>query len=198
MTRPSHWIRILLALLVIAGVVFIASSLLTLADTTLSVWQRLEQLPAVLRWFFLLLLGATLVGGSWLLWKLLKPSTPRDARVERIDRESIEQRVESLGDHAAAAREELSELDRRRQQGALYVALFGRISSGKTSLLRALAGEDTRADAIAVTGGSTTRVRHVEGELANGRKLVLADVPGTEEVDDQRHAAMAKAEGDRR
>jgi len=196
-TRPSHWIRILLALLVIAGVVFIASSLLTLADTTLSVWQRLEQLPAVLRWFFLLLLGATLVGGSWLLWKLLKPSTPRDARVERIDRESIEQRVESLGDHAAAAREELSELDRRRQQGALYVALFGRISSGKTSLLRALAGEDTRADAIAVTGGSTTRVRHVEGELANGRKLVLADVPGTEEVDDQRHAAMAKAEADR-
>ena len=197
-SRPSQLIRLLLALLVIAAVVFLASSLLSLADTTLSVWQRLEQMPAVLRWLFLLLLAATVAGGAWLLWKLLKPAKPRDARVDAIDREGIERRVESLGDHAAAAREELQELDRRRQQQAIYVALFGRISSGKTSLLRALAGDgSTDGEAIAVTGGSTRRVRHVEGELADGRKLVLADVPGTEEVDDAQHAALARAEADR-
>ena len=199
MSRPSQLIRLLLALLVIAAVVFIASSLLSLADTTLSVWQRLEQLPALLRWLFLLLLGLTLAGGGWLLWKLLRPSKPRNARIEAIDRATVERRVESLGEHAASAREELIELDRRRQQQALYVALFGRISSGKTSLLRALAGNAAESDdhAIAVTGGSTRRVRHVEGELADGRKLVLADVPGTEEVDDAQHAAMARAEADR-
>ena len=198
MSRPSQLIRLLLALLVIAAVVFLASSLLNLADTTLSVWQRLQELPAVLRWFFLLLLAATVSAGGWLLWKLLKPTKPRDARVEAIDRAGIVRRVESLGDHADAAREELAELDRRQQQQTLYVALFGRISSGKTSLLRALAGNgSTDHDAIAVTGGSTTRVRHVEGELADGRKLVLADVPGTEEVDDAQHSALARAEADR-
>jgi len=196
LSRPSTPIRLLLALLVVGGVLWATSGLLSLADSTLTLWQRLEQLPSLLRWGFIALIASLFGFGGGLVWRLLRPPKARPRRAQPIDRERIETRTEALGDAADAARAELAELDRRRTSQAIHVALFGRVSSGKTSLLRALGGE-IDDDEISATAGSTRRVRHFPGELPDGRPLVLADVPGLDEADDQRHAELARAEAAR-
>lgn len=98
-------------------------------------------------------------------------------------------------DAALAARGELAELDARRAAGTVQVALFGEISSGKSSLLRALA--PAAAAAVGVTGGTTQRVTRHRGELPGGGALEVADVPGTHEADGEAHAALARDEAAR-
>src|SRR5690606_22857502 len=93
------------------------------------------------------------------------------------------------------ARSELAELDRRRAEAAVEVCLFGQISTGKSSLLRALA-PDT-APQIGVTGGTTTKIVHHHGTLPDGRRLDIADVPGSAEAGDTAHLELAAAEAAR-
>lgn len=89
-------------------------------------------------------------------------------------------------DAAIAARRELVELDTRRAEGIVQIALFGEVSSGKSSLLRALAPQAQAA--IDVIGGSTREVTRHRGVLPDGRALEIADVPGLHEAHDEPRA----------
>jgi len=197
-SRPSTPLRWLLALAVVVGVLLAASSLLALTDSALSVWQRLEAMPGWLRGLYLGLLGVLGVASLLVLWWLLRPRRPRVAKAAPIDRASLERRIEALQPESAAAeaaRAELGELDRRREEGRVQAAVFGAISTGKSSLVRALAPE-LDAD-IDVRGGSTRSVRQARGQLPGGRELLLADVPGTQEFGGGEWAAMAEREAAR-
>jgi hypothetical protein len=193
--RPSQPARLLLAVLVLLVVGALAWVLLSAADAALSVWQRLQAMPALLRWGFLGALAVLVAGGGWVAWRILHPRPRRAARAEPLDRSVIEARAEALGDDAAPARDELAELDRRRALARVHVALFGEVSAGKSSLLRALV--PGAEPAVAASAGTTHAVSLAEGTLPGGTPLVVADVPGTNEAGGESFARMARAEAAR-
>lgn len=183
----------MLAAAIVLLVASLAFTLLSAADSALSVWQRLESMPAWMRGAYAAALAGLAFGGGWLVWRLLHPRPARAPKAAPIDRPALEARIERLDAHDA--RSELAELDARRAQGTVQLALFGEISSGKSSLLRALAPD--AQPAVGVTGGTTQTVTRHHGTLPDGRTVEVADVPGTQEAHGETHAALARAEAAR-
>lgn len=197
MRRPGDPLRILLALLSLTAAAALLYLGLAATERALVVWAELERLPALVRYAALSAVGLLLLAGLGLAWRLLRGGTPRTAKAEPIDRERIEARLErldSLGGSSAPLRSELNELDRRRDAGLLHVALFGDVSAGKSSLLRALVPEAS-VD-IDVRGGSTIGVSVIDAVL-EGLPLRIADVPGTHGVESGQLSAAARAEAAR-
>lgn len=187
---------ILLAALAIAAV-FAIGLVVTTLNGLLELIERISAQPLWLRVPLIAFAAALLAAIGWTLWRLARPArTPALSNaVAPASRIQVEQRIDALRDRqadTAALEAELAELDRRRDSGELHVALFGEISSGKSSLLRALAPQ-THVD-IDVRGGTTQQVSHHRGELRSGRSLVLADVPGSGEVDGALHEQIARDE----
>ncbi len=192
---PLRFVLLVVLMLGVAALVGLAvgtiNSILELAD-------RLAALPWYSRLPLLALVAAALAGVGMLAWKLLRPVPRRHPRRDPASlpsRPEVEARVADLrtrSEEAATLEEELAELDRRRHEGDCHVAVFGEISTGKSSLVRALAPD--AATAVDVIGGTTRHVRHFRGELADGRALVLADVPGSGEVDGAHREQLARDE----
>ena len=198
MKRPSQPLRYLIAAALVLGAAMLLLTLLRATDAALSVWDRLRAWPDWVGIAFLVVLVLLLALAGWGVWRLLRPSQPRRPRAEPMDRGALEQRIERLGDAAPetfAARGELEELDRRRAEGAVHICLFGQISTGKSSLLHALAPETSPR--IGVTGGTTTKIAHHHGTLPDGQRLDIADVPGSAEAGDTAHIELATAEAAR-
>lgn len=184
---PSKLIRVGLALGVVLLTVLVLWALLILTDTAFDVWARLESSPS---WFFYLyavaFLGVSAVGG-WALWRLLRPPPGEPAeRIEgpaEIDREALEQRVEKAGEAGIdieAVRRELALLQERKAAGKIHVSFFGEISSGKSSLIKALLpGAEL---AVSAVGGTTRDIASYSWQSPGGDELVLTDMPGTNEV----------------
>lgn len=195
MPGPSTLIRwLLFALLAAAVGGALLLSLLTV-DTALSVWQRLQGLPSGFRYLYIGLLATAAVLLAGLGWRLLRRRAARKQPrpVEPVTRERIQQRAARLLELDTALPEvdtELADLDQRAERGVLHVAVFGTINAGKSALIRALVPEaDASSD---VVGGTTRAVHHYSGRLPDGRELVLADVPGSQE--DAGREAMAREE----
>ncbi len=188
---------ILLGLLGIAVIVFIWLAI-GMINGLLEFHERLLALPLLVRIPLIVVVAAAFAGVVWLAWKLLRPSARRPRRRDKTvipDRQSIEIRVAQLRERdadAASLEQELIELDRRRLSGECHVAVFGEISTGKSSLIRRLAAE--AAPDIDVIGGTTRWIRHFHGTLPDGRELMLADMPGTGEVSGQPREQLARDE----
>jgi small GTP-binding protein len=199
MRRPSQPLRVLLAVALVLAVATLMLTLLSAADAALSVWQRLQELPGWMRAGYVLVLALLGAAAGWGVWRLLNPRAARAPRAEAIDRGTLERRIEGLPADAAPARDarrELEELDRRRAEAQVQVALFGDISAGKSSLLRALLPQ--AGAAVGVVGGTTREVARHRGVLPDGTTPIeIADVPGLHEADDREHAALARAEAAR-
>ena len=195
MVAPSKLIRWLLFALLAAAVGGALLLALLTVDTALSVWQRLQALPAGFRYLYIALLAIAAVLIAGLGWRLLRRSRAgrKVKPVEPVTRERIQQRAAKLLELEAATPEvdvELADLDRRAASGELHVAVFGAINAGKSALIRALVPQ---ADAASdVVGGTTRAVHHFHGRLPDGRELVLADVPGSQE--DAGREALAREE----
>ena len=87
----------------------------------------------------------------------------------------------AAGINVESARQELQELARRRELEVIHLALFGEISSGKSSLINALLpGASVATDVI---GGTTTTIQHYHWQRESGDEVVLVDVPGLNQVD---------------
>lgn len=196
MTAPpdARRLRLLFALIVAVAALALLWLLLGATRSALELWRELSNLPVLLR-FGLIGLGLLCAGASaWLVWRLLHPRARPPRPVVVADRTSVEKRIERLQTRAAETAQfeaELQELDRRAASEDCYVAVFGEISAGKSSLIRALAPQaDVDVD---VLGGTTVQVSHHRGELGP-RGLVLADVPGTQEVGAREREQLARNE----
>jgi GTP-binding protein EngB required for normal cell division len=189
----------LLILAVLVAAALLAFGLiLGLLNSLLEFQERLARLPALVRYPLFALCAAALCGMAVMAWKLFrgKPQRTAPGASHAVpDRQTIEARVAELRLHdsgAASLEQELVELDLRRHSGECHVAMFGEISTGKSSLVRALGSEaDTDVDVI---GGTTRWVRHFRGSLADGRELVIADMPGSGEVDGLQREQLARDE----
>jgi GTP-binding protein EngB required for normal cell division len=187
----SRRLRLLLTALAAAALLWL---LFAAAERALALAQRFLALPPPLQWLFGMLLALFAAAGLAVLWWLWRPRRRRRP-LSAPDRPSLEQRIDQLhtrGADTGALAAELGELDRRRASARVYVALFGEISTGKSSLIRAF---DPQARiATDVRGGTTQTVSHYDSMLPDGRHVVLADVPGSREVDGQAHETLAREE----
>jgi predicted GTPase len=181
----STTFRLVLAILVFAGVLVLLAIMLSAAQFGLSLWQQLETAPDWLVVLVVALAGLMLGFGAWLSWRILRPArTPTGEAEVPLTEDELELHLESAaaaGVDVDSARRELEELKRRRQLETVHLALFGEISSGKSSLINALLpGARVETDVI---GGTTTAIEHHRWLRESGDEVVLVDVPGINQVE---------------
>ena len=177
----SGRIAIPLRLIIAAALVVIAvlalALLLLVTDTALSVWERLEAAPAWIRFGWIGVVATVTVLATFLAWRWLRPEPEpdRDPAAPTMDRERLDAELDAsalAGVDIAPALAELAEQRRRREGGEVYIAIFGEVSAGKSSLVQALLpGADAPADARA---GTTEKVRHFHWTADNGVLLRMA------------------------
>ena len=187
-----------LRLLILAVLALAAAALLWVLFGTLrsaiALWRELRDLPGwmqIVAAAFVVVVACTL---AFLGWRILRPRARRPGPVAAPTRTQVDQRVAHLDEQrtdTASLQAELEELDRRSRSEELYVAVFGEISSGKSSLVRALAPQ--AAAQTDVLGGTTRAVTHYRGTLGDAA-LVFADVPGTHEASGAVREQLARDE----
>jgi GTP-binding protein EngB required for normal cell division len=176
-------IRVLIAAIVLLAFVVAVAALVFVTESALNVWARLVEGPRVLLWGYVAVLLLLVAAAAWLVVRLVvrrKPAARPARPAGSLTRDDIEQRLrdaEAAGVDVGEARAELQELAARQQTGSVHLCFFGEISTGKSSLIKALVPE---ADvSIDVTGGSTADIRHYRWRNEAGTEILLTDVPGT-------------------
>ncbi len=181
--KLDRFIRIVAAFGILLVLLGGLAGILFISEKALSVWDRLLEGPAVLRYLFLAFVAALTAAAAWLVWVLLVrrlPQPPRAAGGKNLTREAIEARLrdaEAAGVGVAAARAELAKLAGSHKAGTIELCFFGEISTGKSSLIKALVPDATVE--VSALGGSTTEIRHYRWQSAEQNEVVLTDVPGT-------------------
>ena len=113
----------------------------------------------------------------------------KDKRSNHLDLEPDQvlwqQQVESSPE-LTALKQELAEFTLRKEEPSIYIALFGDISSGKSSLIQTLIQSSDKDGAIetSVLGGTTRSIKHYYWPLViDGaeQEVVLTDMPGLNE-----------------
>jgi small GTP-binding protein len=176
-------IAVVLLLFTLLAVLLLTLSLGSLIDF----WQQLRELPGWVMGLYLFLVVLIFGAAIAVLWWLFRPSgrtklpetqreTPDEAALQRQLAEARQQGIATVG-----IEEELAKLQQRRAAGEIHVAVFGEISSGKSSLIQALLPEAEIT--TAVTGGTTRRLAEYRWTSPAGDALVLVDMPGLNEAD---------------
>jgi hypothetical protein len=181
-------IRILIAVGLSLGLALLLLVLLYATDVAFSVWERLRQAPV---WFvagYVALLALVAAAGGWLVWRVLGLSRRRPRIRARAGEATSEAGLEAriarateTGIDVEAARRELADLAARREAGEIHVALLGQVSTGKSSLVRALLPEASAA--VSPVAGTTREVTRYTWTSPAGDRLTLADLPGLNEAD---------------
>jgi hypothetical protein len=181
----SPTFRLFLAVAVFIGIMVLLAILLSAAQFSLSLWQQLQTAPA---WIVVLIatLATLMLGfGLWLSWRIVRPARPgagnAAAPLTEADLQSRLEAATAAGIDIEPALHELEELARRRELESIHLALFGEISSGKSSLINALLpGASVETN---VVGGTTTTIQHYHWQRDSGDTVILTDVPGLNQVE---------------
>lgn len=180
--KVDRFVRLAIAFLIAVLFILMVAALLFVTQSALDVWERLSQGPASLMYTWLALLVALSLAAVWLIWRLvIRRSPPKDPEyLPKLTRTEIEARLraaDAAGIETQRARAELGELAARQQAQAVHLCFFGEVSSGKSSLIRALVPDaEVVVDPV---GGSTVDVRHYHWKDGSGARVLLTDVPGT-------------------
>jgi predicted GTPase len=182
--KLDKFIRIVLGLVIVVVFFIAIGALLFFTQTALTVWDRLLEGPWILRWGYVGAMIGLVVLAIYLIWLLLirrkAPAARKAPASAPLTRDEIEARLRDAGAagvDVSEAQRELQELAARQQAGVIHLCFFGEISTGKSSLIKALVPE---ADVtIDVVGGSTGDVRHYRWQSGAGSEILLTDVPGT-------------------
>ncbi|MDH4107705.1 MAG: 50S ribosome-binding GTPase [Gammaproteobacteria bacterium] len=184
--KLDRFIRIAIGVLLALVFVIAIAALVFITESALNVWARLLEGPRWLLYGYVMIMASLVVIAIWLVIRLVVRRKPRReaATPKPMSREDIERRLadaDRAGVEVAAAQSELRELAARQASGTVHLCFFGEISTGKSSLIKALVPEaEVRIDAV---GGSTREIRHYRWRDAEGAGLLLTDVPGTAGTD---------------
>ena len=184
MPRSSS-VRLLLAALVLILMLALLAFILSAVQFSLSLWQQLQTGPI---WVVVLAgtVASLMLGfGFWLSWRILRPSGSSSTKTAAPPTEDeLHTHLEAAtaaGVDIESAAGELQELARRRELQVIHLALFGEISSGKSSLINALLpGASVETNVI---GGTTTTIQHYLWQRDSGDKVALVDAPGLNQVE---------------
>jgi GTP-binding protein EngB required for normal cell division len=177
-----------IALLIVA---FLALFLVLIAtETALTVWHYLKEAPLWVQLGYALILVGLPLAILVLFWRWFRPTRKkkggpgsRPADIEALQEALVESARQGID--VSAALEEMREQRRRRGSGQIYIAVYGEVSSGKSSLVKALLPEaEVTTDARA---GTTTEIRHYHWQAPSGDRVTITDLPGFN-LDDDRAA----------
>ncbi|HEX3896672.1 MAG TPA: GTPase [Rudaea sp.] len=190
-SRPLRLLIVALLALVVAGLLWV---LFGVVRSGVALWNELRDFPPWLQIGVGAAVVIVIIAAIVFARRILRPGRRKKTPAAAPTRAEVDLRLIALRDRNAettALQSELEELDRRARSEELYVAVFGEISAGKSSLIRALTN-DTDAQ-IDVIGGTTRAVAHYRGTL-DGAALTLADVPGSHEVGGAAREQLARDE----
>ena len=186
--KVDRFIRVAIALTVLVAFLVATGALLFVTESALNVWDRLADGPPFLLYAYIAVMVVILLMALILIWRLVirrKISPPKPSIPKPLSKQDIEERLrdaESAGVDVTSAQTELQELASRREAGSIHLCFFGEISTGKSSLIKALVPD---ADVtIDIVGGSTDDIRHYRWRNDTGTEILLTDVPGTGGHDD--------------
>ncbi len=186
MSKTSSKFRKLIAVAVILITLLLLLFLFSATRSALDVWDRLQTLPEPLFYTYSALIVALVLFSFWLVYKLLRPSKYHLSNHENaeVSQENVIKELdhaEEVGMETAELRREIEQLQERKESGRIYVALFGNVSTGKSSIVKSLL-PDAKID-INVRGGSTQEIKQYTWKSTSGDELVLTDLPGRNEAD---------------
>lgn len=184
--KLDRFLRISLGLLLLLVVVIAIGAMLFITESALNVWDRLMQGPRIVLYGYAGVMAALVIAAVWLVLRLVVPRryAPPHEAPQKLCREDIERRLldaEKAGVDVTEAQAELQELASRQHAGAVHLCFFGEISTGKSSLIKALIPD---AEVIInPVGGSTLDIRHYRWRSDSGTEILLTDVPGSGGLD---------------
>lgn len=193
MKKAGSKLRRLMALGVILLTLFLLLFIFFATKSAMDVWDRLQSVPDPLFYTYMGLIGLLILGSLWFVYKLLKPvSLQADLENEEVSQDRILKELdhaEETGMPTDELRREIEHLQERKAAGSIHVALFGDVSTGKSSIIKALLPDNERNDIAIrnqietdVQGGSTQTIAEYTWESISGDKLILTDLPGRNEA----------------
>ena len=174
-------VRLLVAAFILIAFFLVLFLVLLATDTALSVWHYLKEAPAWVQLAYAIILAGLPLITIVLFWNWFRPGRSNTVQAPRRELSSEVLQDELLesarqGVDVSSALEEVREQRRRRNSGEIYIAVYGEISSGKSSLVQALLPEiEMETDPRA---GTTTEVRHHRWQAPSGDHIIIADLPG--------------------
>ncbi|MGB5689649.1 MAG: GTPase [Woeseiaceae bacterium] len=178
--KLDRFIRVAIAIVVLLVFIVATGALLFISEAALNVWDRLKAGPPALLYAYVSVMLLLAVTALWLIWRLVirrKIAPARKLSSAPLSKEDIESRLreaEATGVDVSKAQAELKELAARKD--TVHLCFFGEVSSGKSSLIKALVPEANVV--VDVVGGSTDDVRHYRWRDDSGAEILLTDVPG--------------------
>jgi len=174
-------LRLLVSVVIVLAAMVVLFLFLLATDTALSVWHYLKEAPAWLQLSYFVMLVALPLITLALFWAWFRPARRNRKTLKKPASGLDEFQSELLessraGIDVSSALAEITEQRRRKSSGEIYIAVHGEVSSGKSSLVRALlpAAEvdiDPRA-------GTTASIRHYRWIAKSGDRVIIADLPG--------------------
>ena len=197
----------LLALLAFCGWL-----LITIPPTVVSQFREAEAAGSTVRMLYLVSVGTggllltISVGGSlWFVWSRTRRKRRRQIQAQATPANlSPQQRQDEIDENLAQVQDLRSdpsvstplqreldslihELEAKRGNQELQIAAFGTVSSGKSSVLNALAGREVFA--TDARGGTTVHRNQIPWPGTD--RLTLVDTPGIDEIDGAEHVHIA-------
>ncbi len=154
----------------------------------LDLWDRLQLLPTWLFYTYSTAIAVVMLFSGWLIVKLvsggrssttLKRPAPKPVTEATITQEIAQ--IKAAGMDTTPLEVEIAELQERRTAGNAHIAFFGDISTGKSSIIKALLPE--AGVEINLRGGSTREIREYTWQTLAGDHLLLTDLPGRNEAE---------------
>ncbi len=174
-------IRLLVTAVILIALFLLLFLVLLATNTALSVWHYLKDAPTWVQLAYAVILVGLPLLTLTLFWNWFRPRQRKktDPGHAEITAESLQEQLlksSSQGIDVSAALAEIHEQRRRRSSGEIYIAVYGEVSSGKSSLVKALLPDasvetDPRA-------GTTIEICHYAWQAPSGDRIVITDLPG--------------------
>jgi len=179
--RATMPLRLLVSIIILLAAMLVVFIFLLATDTALSVWNYLREAPAWLQLAYLCMLVILPLATLVFFWSWFKPkrlmksdAKPKPVNFEQLQEELIKSR--QAGVDVSPALDEIREQRRRKDSGEIHIAIFGEVSSGKSSLVKAILPlADIERDPRA---GTTQTITQYRWTAASGDQVLITDLPG--------------------
>ncbi|HIO93351.1 MAG TPA: GTP-binding protein [Leucothrix mucor] len=186
MKKTAHKFRRLLAFGIALATLLLLLFIFFATRSALDVWERIQNLPDAFFYGYLALIAFVVLFSIWLIVKLLRPSSNKAfiREQEKVSQETVLKELDDAEKSGMDTRElhrEIEVLEERKKSGSIYVAVFGDVSTGKSSIIKTLLPD---AEILTdVRGGSTQEISEYIWTSRSGDQLILTDLPGRSEAD---------------
>ena len=179
-------VRLLVSIAIVIVAFLVLFLVLIASETALTVWHYLKDAPLWVQIGYAFILVGMPLLTLILFWNWFRPSRTKKtvAKAELSEQVLQDDLLESArqGVDVSEALEEIREQRRRLGSGEVFIAVYGEVSSGKSSLVKALLPEaDVESDPRA---GTTTEIRHYSWQAVSGDQVIITDLPGFNLEDD--------------